>query len=155
MACKTLYIALRLPPLSWYSSRKFADYLPEPEPEHESYCRIPSEIWGALVCMCRMYRSVHRDVPNVFVCIRMCARACHRHIPNDPTQTYRHTLRESIPRLFNGRRTSLTTHCAPACNQVPPVKHQVVWARGVEAWARSRDLLIWSFGGGSLQCPPS
>ena len=40
--------------------------------------------------MCRMCRSVHRDVPNVFVCIGMGARACDRHIPNVPTQTYRH-----------------------------------------------------------------
>ena len=40
--------------------------------------------------MCRMYRSVHRDVPSVFVCIGMGARACDRHIPNVPTQTYRH-----------------------------------------------------------------
>ena len=45
---------------------------------------------GALVCMCRMYRSVHRDVPSVFVCIGMGARACDRHIPNVPTQIYRH-----------------------------------------------------------------
>ena len=40
--------------------------------------------------MCRMYRSVHRGVPNVFVCIGMGAHACDRHIPNVPTQTYRH-----------------------------------------------------------------
>ena len=45
---------------------------------------------GALVCMCRMHRSVHRDVPSVFVCIGMGACACDRHIPNVPTQTYRH-----------------------------------------------------------------
>ena len=45
---------------------------------------------GALVCMCRVYRSVHRDVPSVFDCIGMGARACDRHIPNVPTQTYRH-----------------------------------------------------------------
>ena len=45
---------------------------------------------GALVWMYRMYRSVHRDVPNVFGCIGMGARACDRHIPNVPTQTYRH-----------------------------------------------------------------
>ena len=48
------------------------------------------ETMGALVCMCRMYRSVHRDVPSVLVCIGMGARACDRHIPNVPTQTYRH-----------------------------------------------------------------
>ena len=48
-------------------------------------------VWkGALVCMCRMYRSAHRDVPGVFVCIGMGAHACIRHIPNVPTQTYRH-----------------------------------------------------------------
>ena len=46
-------------------------------------------IWGALVCVCRMYRSVHLEVPSVFVCIGMGARACNRHIPNVPTQTYR------------------------------------------------------------------
>ena len=48
------------------------------------------DLMGALVCMCRVYRSVHRDVPCVFVCIGMGARACDRHIPNVPTQTYRH-----------------------------------------------------------------
>ena len=45
---------------------------------------------GALVCMCRMCRSVHRDMPSVFVCIGMGARACNRHIPNVPIQTCRH-----------------------------------------------------------------
>ena len=40
--------------------------------------------------MCRMYRSVHRGVPNVFVCIGMGAHTCDRHIPNVPTQTYWH-----------------------------------------------------------------
>ena len=40
--------------------------------------------------MCRMYRSVHRGVPNVFVCIGMGAHTCDRLIPNVPTQTYRH-----------------------------------------------------------------
>ena len=48
-------------------------------------------------------------------------------------------LRESIPRLFNGGRTTMTTHWAPACSQVLPVKPKGVWARGIEAWARSRD----------------
>ena len=33
----------------------------------------------------------------------------------------------------------MTTHFAPACSQVLPVKPQGVWARGVEAWAGSRD----------------
>ena len=37
----------------------------------------------------------------------------------------------------------MTIHCGPACSQVLPVKPQGVWARGVEAWARSRDLRIW------------
>ena len=60
------------------------------------------------------------------------------------------TLRESIPRLFNGGRTPMTTHYAPDCSQVLPVKPQVAWARGIEAWAWSRDLGIWSFGGGGL-----
>ena len=36
----------------------------------------------------------------------------------------------------------------PGLQPGPPVKPQGVWARGVEAWARSRDLQIWSFGGG-------
>ena len=49
-------------------------------------------------------------------------------------------LRESIPRLFNGGKTTMTTRCAPACSQALPVKPQGVWARGIEAWARSRDL---------------
>ena len=34
------------------------------------------------------------------------------------------SLRESIPRLFNWGRTTMTTHCAPACSQVLPVKPQ-------------------------------
>ena len=34
------------------------------------------------------------------------------------------TLRESIPMLFNGGRTTMTTHCAPAYSQVLPVKPQ-------------------------------
>ena len=54
------------------------------------YKEQKSQPLGALVCMCRMYRSVHRDVPSVFVCIGMGARALDRHIPNVPTQTYRH-----------------------------------------------------------------
>ena len=49
------------------------------------------------------------------------------------------TLRESIPRLFNGGMTTMTTHCAPACSQVLPVKPQGVWARGIEVWAGSHD----------------
>ena len=40
--------------------------------------------------MCRMYRSVHRGVPNVSVCIGTGAHAYDRHIPNVPTQTYWH-----------------------------------------------------------------
>ena len=48
-------------------------------------------------------------------------------------------LRESIPRLFNGGRTTMTTHSAPACSQVLLVKPQGVWARSIEAWARSCD----------------
>ena len=49
-------------------------------------------------------------------------------------------LRESIPRLFNGGRTIMTTRCAPACSQALPVKPQGVWARRIEAWAGSRYL---------------
>ena len=49
-------------------------------------------------------------------------------------------LRESIPRLFNGGKTIMTTRCAPACSQALPVKPQGVWARGIEAWLGSRDL---------------
>ena len=51
-----------------------------------------------------------------------------------------HAWRESIPRLFNDRRTTMTTRCAPACSQALPVKPQGVWARGIETWAGSRDL---------------
>ena len=64
-------------------------------------------------------------------------------------------LRESIPRLFNEGTTTMTTRCAPACSHALPVKPQGVWARGSEAWARSRDLRIWSLGGGCLQGPPA
>ena len=63
----------------WSNSGEF----PEQEAHHYSV--------GVLVCMYRMYRSVHRDVPSVFVCIGMGARACDRHIPNVPSQTCRHT----------------------------------------------------------------
>ena len=42
-----------------------------------------------LVCMYRMYPSVYRDVPSMFVCIEMGARAFDQHIPNVPTQTCR------------------------------------------------------------------
>ena len=45
-------------------------------------------IFGALICMCRMYRLVHRDVPSVFVCIGTGAHAYDRHIPNVTTQTW-------------------------------------------------------------------
>ena len=48
------------------------------------------ETMGALVWVSRMCRSVHRDVPSVFVCIGTSARAYDRHIPNVPTQTYRY-----------------------------------------------------------------
>ena len=65
------------------------------------------------------------------------------------------SLQESIPRLFTEGNTIITTHCAPAFSQVVPFKPQGVWARGVEAWAGSRDLRNWSFGGGGLQGPPS
>ena len=34
----------------------------------------------------------------------------------------------------------MTTWCAPACSQALPVKPQGVWARGIEAWAGSRDI---------------
>ena len=49
-------------------------------------------------------------------------------------------LRESILRLFNEGRTTMTTRCAPACSQALPVKPQGVWARGIEGWARSHDI---------------
>ena len=45
-------------------------------------------------------------------------------------------LRESILRLFNEGRTTMTTRCAPALL----VKPQGVWARGVEVWVGSCDL---------------
>ena len=66
------------------------------------------------------------------------------------------SLRESILRLFNGGRTTMTTRCVPACRQALPVKPQGVWARGIEAWARSRDRVNlefwrwWSSGPSSL-----
>ena len=50
------------------------------------------------------------------------------------------SLRESIPRLLNEGTTAMTACCAPACSQALPVKPQGVWARGIEAWARSDDL---------------
>ena len=50
------------------------------------------------------------------------------------------SLRESIPRLFNGGKATTTTRCVPACSQALPVKPQGVWVRGIEAWAGSRDL---------------
>ena len=59
-------------------------------------------------------------------------------------------LRESIPRLLNEGSTAMTACCAPACSQALPVKPQGVWARGIEAWARSRDRRNWSCGGGGL-----
>ena len=65
------------------------------------------------------------------------------------------TLRKSIPRLLNEGTTTMTTRCAPACSQALPVKPQGVWARGIEAWARSRDLRNWSCGGGGLRGPPA
>ena len=34
----------------------------------------------------------------------------------------------------------MNTRCAPACSQAHLVKPQGVWARGIEAWAGSRDL---------------
>ena len=64
-------------------------------------------------------------------------------------------LRESIPRLFNWGSTAMTARCAPACSQVLPVKPQGVWARGIEAWAWSRDRRNWSCGGWGLQGPPA
>ena len=33
-----------------------------------------------------------------------------------------------------GGMTTMTTHCAPACSQILPVKPQAVWARGIEGW---------------------
>ena len=65
------------------------------------------------------------------------------------------SLRESIPRLLNWESTAMTARCAPACSQVLPVKPQGVWARGIEAWARSRDRRNWGCGGGGLQGPPA
>ena len=54
-------------------------------------------------------------------------------------------LQESIPKLFYEGRTTMTTHCAPACSQqVLPVKPQGVWARDVGHVTSE----IWSFGGG-------
>ena len=47
----------------------------------------------------------------------------------------------------------MTTRCAPACSQALPVKPQGVWARGIEAWAWSRDRRNLEFlrgGGGGV-----
>ena len=60
------------------------------------------------------------------------------------------TLRESILRLLNEGTTAMTARCAPACSQALPVKPQGVWARGIEAWARSRDLWNWCCRGGGF-----
>ena len=65
------------------------------------------------------------------------------------------TLWESIPRLFNEGRTTMTTRCASACSQALPVKPQGVWARGIEAWAGHVTSEIWCFGGGGSSGPPS
>ena len=65
------------------------------------------------------------------------------------------SLRESIPRLLNEGSTAMTACCAPACSQALPVKPQGVWARGIDAWARSRDRHKWSCGGGGLRGPPA
>ena len=54
--------------------------------------------------------------------------------------TQKWALRESIPRLFDVGWSTMTTRCAPTCSQALPVKPQGVWARGIEAWAGSRDL---------------
>ena len=62
--------------------------------------------------------------------------------------------RESIPRLLNEGTTTMTARCAPVCSQALPVKSQGVLARGIEAWARSRDLRNWSCGSGGLRGPP-
>ena len=48
----------------------------------------------------------------------------------------------------------MTPRCAPACSQSLPVKPQGVWARGIEAWAWSRDrrnleFLRWGSSGPS------
>ena len=50
--------------------------------------------------------------------------------------------------------TTMTTRCGPACSQALPVKPQGVWARGIEAWAWSRDrrnleFLLWGSSGPS------
>ena len=45
----------------------------------------------------------------------------------------------------------MTACCAPACSQALPVKPHGVWARGIEAWARSSDLRKWSCRGGGLR----
>ena len=52
----------------------------------------------------------------------------------------------------------MTTCCAPACSQALPVKPQGVWARGIEAWAWSRDhrnmeFLRWGSSGPSSLMP--
>ena len=53
-------------------------------------------------------------------------------------------LRDSIPRLLNGGRTTFSTRCAPASSQTLPVKSQGVWARG-----RNLEFRRWGSSGPS------
>ena len=78
----------------------------------------------------------------------------HKKARFDSKSMVRHTLRESVPRLLNEGSTAMTACCAPACSQALPVEPQGVWARGIEAWAKSRDRRNWSCGGGGLRGPP-
>ena len=68
---------------------------------------------------------------------RLVNRGPDFHCLIKPSLTF--TLWESILRLFNWGRTTMTTRCAPAFSQALPVKPQGVWATGIEAWARGRD----------------
>ena len=86
----------------------------------------------------RFLLSINQQLPNIR----------KESFPNIP-------LRESILRLFNGGRTTMTTRCASTCSQALPVKPQGVWARCIEAWAGSRDLRNVEFRGWGSSGPSS
>ena len=65
-----------------------------------------------------------------------------------------HTLRESIPRLFNWGLTAKTARCAPACSQFLPVKPQRslgqrYWSVNAVTWPPKLELRRWRSSGPS------
>ena len=89
--------------------------------------------------------------PGAYECAVLLIAGLRISALSQPPADFTPTLRESIPRLLNEGTTAMTACCAPACSQALPVKPQGVWARGIEAWARSRDRRNWSCGGGGLR----